>query len=247
MSSPKSFNAIAPFYDVLMSSVPYHIWVSYYELLLAQLEAEPRTILDVCCGTGNVTEILAQKGYEMAGVDLSAPMIVEAQRKARVANLKIDYLAEDAATFDFGRKFQAAFSFFDSFNYITDLGHLSRAIGRVAAHLEPGSSFVFDLNTAYAFEKKMFDQTDTRKKAPVKYKWVGNYDPKTRVIRVAMDFEHEGVKYREEHVQRAHSEDEMTTMLVDHGFVDIEFFDSYTLDPPMPSSDRIHCACRLRQ
>lgn len=246
MSGPKSFNAIAPFYDELMASVPYHIWVSYYELLLAQMEAEPASILDVCCGTGNVTEILAGKGFEMAGVDLSEPMICEAQRKAKAMGLNIEYQACDAAAFDFGRKFDAAFSFFDSFNYITDLGHLSKAIGRVAAHLKPGATFVFDLNTAYAFEKKMFDQVDTRKKARVKYKWVGKYDPKTRVIRVAMDFEHVGTKFHEEHVQRAHTEDEMTAMLVDHGFGDIEFFDSYTLDPPMPTSDRVHCICRLR-
>lgn len=242
---PQSFGPIAPHYDLLMSQVPYGMWASYYQLLLAQQGVLPDSILDVCCGTGALCEILTEEGFEMAGVDLSEPMILEAKRKAREQGLEIQYLAADAALFDFGRTFDAAFSFFDSFNYILDLGQVGRAFHRVAEHLRPGGSFIFDLNTAYAFEQKMFDQNNTKKKAPVRHKWKGDYDRTTRVIRVHMDFWVGEEHFVETHIQRAHQVHELVPMLEAAGFGKIEVFDSYTLEPPRASSDRIHVACLL--
>lgn len=234
------FTAIAPYYNELMGGVDYEMWADYLLLLLTMREKYPQTVLDVCCGTGAVSELLAQMHYKVFGVDISAPMIEEAQK--RVANFPehLEFLACDAATFDLGRKFDAAFSFFDSFNYITDLGHLQRVFENVARHMESGAPLIFDLNTAYAFEAKMFDQEDTRKKAKVQYKWVGDYDPGSRIIRVNMQFWVEGRDFSELHVQRAHSEDEIVDLLDNAGFTDIAIFDSYTLERPRKRSDRNH-------
>lgn len=239
-----SFGPIAAFYDELMQGVPYRMWVDYYRLLLEQLEVNPRRLLDVCCGTGNVAELLADRGYTVAGVDLSPAMIEAARRKATELDYDIRYEAADAAEFDLGETFDGAYSFFDSLNYITDLGQLHRALTRVAAHLEPGGTFVFDLNTAYAFEQRMFNQQDTRKKARVQYNWVGDYDPASRIIRVAMEFWVDGERVVEEHVQRAHRPEEMTEMLAKAGFSDVRIYDSYTLDPPRRRSDRNHYTAR---
>jgi len=239
-----SFGPIAPFYDQLMHQVPYGMWMSYYELLLITQEVHPRKYLDVCCGTGTCAEQLAAVGNAVAGIDLSAPMIEEARRKAELAGLQIRYEAMDAASFDLGESFEAAYSFFDSFNYITDLGRLGSAFKRVAAHLDPGGSFIFDLNTAYAFEKKMFDQEDTRKKTAVQYKWVGDYDATSRVIHVHMTFWVDGKEFREVHIQRAHREEEVIDLLLAANFTDIVVYDAYTLEPPRKKSDRVHVACR---
>lgn len=237
-----SFGPIAPFYDQLMQSVPYRMWAGYYELVLAQQCVKPRKLLDVCCGTGSMAELLVSKGYQVAGFDISEPMVEEARRKAAGRGLGIRYEVADAATVDLGARFDAAYSFFDSLNYITDLGRLAMAFERIREHLVPGGSLVFDLNTAYAFEQKMFDQQDTRKKSRVRYNWKGDYDPVSKVIRVAMEFWYEGEKYVETHVQRAHSPDEVESLLGRAGFEEIQVFDAYTLDPPRKRSDRIHVA-----
>lgn len=223
-----------------MRSVPYRMWSGYYLLLLSQQGVKPKRILDVCCGTGVVTEMLHREGFQMAGVDLSAPMIEEARRKAAKKKLPIRYECQDAAEIDLGETFDAAYSFFDSLNYITDPERLAMAIKRVAAHLEPGGSFIFDLNTDFAFEQQMFDQKQTNARAKVRYDWRGHWDPIRRIIRVEMKFWRGGEEFYEEHVQRAHSDEEIRAMLFDAGFMDVCSYHSYTLDRPRRTSDRIH-------
>ena len=67
-----SFGPVAPFYDQLMASVPYSMWVSYYQLLLAHQDIYPKRLLDVACGTGILAELLHAEAYEVTGFDLSA-------------------------------------------------------------------------------------------------------------------------------------------------------------------------------
>src|SRR5436305_5704907 len=102
-----------------MESVPYRMWVSYYLLLLSQQDVHPKRILDVCCGTGTMCELLEYEGFRMTGIDLSQPMIDRAREKASLAMKKIRYECMDASSFELGEKFDAAYSFFDSLNYIT--------------------------------------------------------------------------------------------------------------------------------
>jgi ubiquinone/menaquinone biosynthesis C-methylase UbiE len=235
-----SFGPVTPYYDELMKQVPYRMWVGYYLLLLSQQDAHPKRILDVCCGTGTMCEMLTDESYQMAGFDLSGGMIEEARRKARRKKLDIRYEVMDAAEADMGDTYDAAFSFFDSLNNIVRPDRLQAAFHRVAAHLPPGGSFIFDLNTAYAFEAKLFDQENLRANAKLKYKWVGDWNPETRIITVDMQFWYRGEAFHEVHTQRAYDEEEVREMLNNAGFTSIRAYHSYTLNPPRYSSDRLH-------
>jgi len=237
-----SFGRLAPYYDELMSVVPYRMWVGYFLLLLSKLAVRPRSILDVCCGTGTMCEMLHQEGFEMTGIDLSPHMIEVARQKAARKGYPIRYETMDACTFELGRTFGAALSFFDSLNNILDPERFLQALRRVHAHLEPGGAFVFDLNTAYAFEQRLFDQRNLRPSARLRYDWVGDYDPQTRVITVHMTFWKDGEEFREVHRQRAYTDDEVRSMLEEAGFVDVRGYTSYTLDPIRRKSDRVHYA-----
>lgn len=240
-----SFGPVAPHYDLLMANVPYDMWAGYYRLLLTRHELDPDTLLDVCCGTGTLAELLTEAGYRVSGFDLSEAMITEARKKAIRQGLDIRYWVADATTVDLGERFQGAYSFFDSLNYITTLEGLQSALGRVAAHLEPGGSFIFDINTPFAFEQRMFDQEDQRKRALIKYSWKGEYDPESRIIRVEMAFERSGEEFCETHIQRAHSDDEIREALRASGFASCTAYDSYTLDRPRKRSDRVHYVAQM--
>lgn len=236
----ESFGPIASFYDELMQAVPYRMWAGYYLLLLSHQGVRPRTMLDVCCGTGTMCELLTEEGFQLSGFDVSAPMIAEARRKAARKRLDVRYEVADAATFEMEETYDAAFSFFDSLNYITDPAKLSAAIKQVAKHLEPGGSFIFDLNTAYAFEANLFNQQQLSGKKRLRYQWRGDWNPGTRLIHVYMKFWKDGEEFEEIHVQRAYSDEEIRSMLTDAGFGLIRAFHSYSLNPPRYKSDRLH-------
>jgi ubiquinone/menaquinone biosynthesis C-methylase UbiE len=235
-----SFGPIAPHYDVLMANVPYDMWAGYYRLLLSKHGADPDTLLDVCCGTGTIAELLTQSGYTVTGFDLSQAMIDEAQQKAIAKKLEIAYHQADVCTLQLNQTFEGAYSFFDSLNYITTTDGLCAAIKSVAHHLEPGATFIFDVNTEYAFTQRLFDQGDQRKKALIKYDWRGDYNPESRIIQVTMNFDRQGEQFQEVHIQRAHSDEEIRQALADAGFSHAFAYDSYTLDRPNKRSDRTH-------
>ena len=238
----ESFGPVAPYYDELMRSVPYRMWTSYYLLLLAHQNVRPKQILDVACGTGTMCEMLVEEGMSMAGFDLAPGMIARAREKAFEKGVDIRYEVADARTFAMGEPFEAAFSFFDSLNNILEPEGVLETFKRVAAHLPSGGSWIFDLNTAYAFEERMFDQR-SGPRAKLKYDWIGSYDKPSRIITVDMKFRYEGEEFHEVHRQRAHPRDEVISMLEEAGFGEIRTFHSYTLNPVRHKSDRVHYAC----
>ena len=237
-----SFGPVAPYYDELMRSVPYRMWTSYYLLLLAHQGVRPHRILDVCCGTGTMCELLVDEGKTMAGFDLAPGMIERARSKAEEKNLDVRYEVADARTVDMGEEYDAAFSFFDSLNNILEPEGVFQSFQRVAAHLPSGASWIFDLNAAYAFEERMFDQRSNAR-SKLRYDWKGEYDKASRIITVDMKFWYEGQAFTEVHRQRAHPKDEVESMLKEAGFSEIRTFHSYTLNPVRLKSDRVHYAC----
>jgi ubiquinone/menaquinone biosynthesis C-methylase UbiE len=245
MSHPEvtSFTEIAEFYDDLMKPVPYRMWSSYYLLLLSMQGQKPKSVLDACCGTGTLTHMLTHEGLEVEGFDLSEPMIRQARLKAERRKMPLRFEVANACTVDMGRQYDAALCFFDSFNNITDPQDLLKAFQRIAAHLPSGGSFIFDLNLAYAFEQKMFNQQDMSKSSKVRYRWRGDYNPRTFIIQVNMQFWVGDQEFTETHTQRAYEIEEVVDLLDEAGFRDIRVFESYTLNPPREKSDRVHFAC----
>ncbi len=248
-SSPSEpFHAVAPYYDRLMRGIPYIWWFHYIEVLLEHVFDEPEafcphTVLDLCCGTGNLTELFHLNGYEVVGVDISAPMIEQARHKAELKGYPIVYYVQDAAELELPRIFDLVVSVFDSLNNILEPTRLAQCFQRVYRHLNTPGAFVFDLNTEYAFVHRMFDQSELRRTAPVRYRWRSHYDPSTRLCTVRMEFwVREGEQERyfvEMHQQRAYAEKEIRAMLQEAGFRKVHAFDAYTLDPPTRRSDRV--------
>lgn len=239
------FTAIAPHYDALMRGVPYRQWVRYLHQLLDRRKTKPRRVLDLACGTGNVAEILAASGHEVTGVDLSAPMIDSARRKAEKKRLRIDYFVQNAAELDLPTApFDLCVSLFDSLNYILDPTDLRKAIHRVYAHLAPGALFIFDINSEFALANSFFDQDNLLTNDRLRYVWRSSFDPDSRQCAIRMRFFLRGrngvdQEFREVHRQFAYREAELRDMLAEAGFTNVETFHAYSLRPVGPTTDRI--------
>ncbi len=243
-SKSEPFQQVAPYYDLLMREIPYLWWLHYIEVLLEHHERpEVQSVLDLCCGTGNLTELLYVSGYKAVGVDLSEPMIQRARQKAHEQGYAIRYSVQDASELDLPETFDLAVSLFDSLNNIIQPERFAECMRRVYRHLNPRGLFIFDLNTEYAFKEKLFDQSNRRSRSPLRYHWRSEYDPSTRLCTVRMEFwVREGNQERyfvEIHRQRAYSNREVEAMLKEAGFSEVYIYDAYSLDPPTNRSDRV--------
>jgi len=240
-----SFGPVAAYYDHLMAGVPYHAWADYLERLWKRHAATPRAVLDLACGTGTVTRLLAQRGYQAVGVDLSAAMLEAARAKTQAQGLSLPFVQQDAADLDlYGELFDSVICLFDSLNYILDALRLQQAFARVFHHLQPGGTFIFDVNTEYALAEGMFNQSCSRKDEALHYRWRSRYNPQTRICTVNMHFSYdagtgERELFQEVHKQRAYYKEDLAEWLLNAGFAEVSVYDAYSLERPKKRSDRL--------
>lgn len=246
-ASSESFETIGPYYDALMSTVPYASWVDYVEALLRRFEHRPRTILDLACGTGKVGAELARRGYpRVFGIDLSEGMvrIATETRRLRAA-------VQDARALGLRQGgLDLVVSLYDSLNYVLEPEGLLACFQGVHGGLRSDGLLIFDLNTIRALALDLFTQDNLRSSAALQYSWRSEWDPEARLCTVRMWFrwrrdgkEHEFV---EVHRQRGHADDEVRAMLAEVGFEVLAVYDAYCFDPLHDRSTRAFYVARRR-
>ena len=116
----EAYTSFASVYDIFMDNVPYEEWGEYLRGLLEEYGAESGLVVELGCGTGAMTEILAGYGYDMIGVDNSEEMLELAMDKKLASGHDILYLLQDMREFELYGTVRAAVSVCDSVNYITE-------------------------------------------------------------------------------------------------------------------------------
>ena len=154
-----AYTSFARVYDAFMDNIPYEEWGRYIRSLLEEYGVRERLVLDLGCGTGSMTEVLAGYGYDMIGVDLSADMLEIAMEKRQQSGHDILYLQQDMRSFELYGTVAAVVCVCDSMNYILEEEDLTEVFRLVNNYLDPGGIFVFDLNTVYKYEELLGDAT----------------------------------------------------------------------------------------
>lgn len=149
----ESYTSFAQVYDMFMDNVDYSAWSKYLIQLLKEYQVEDGLVLDLGCGTGNMTELLAEEGYDMIGVDNSEDMLEIASEKRAESGLNILYLLQDMREFELYGTVKAVVSICDSINYILEEDDLREVFSLVNNYLDPKGMFIFDLNTKYKYEQ----------------------------------------------------------------------------------------------
>lgn len=241
------FTSLAPYYDELMSHVPYHKWVDYVLKICKRHKHTPQRILDCACGTGNVTYELARRGFEATGVDISQDMIDIARGKSTFAAPTPRFFQADLSemnlTPETGYQFDTITCLYDSLNYLTRPELLQQAFARIRQHILPNGLFIFDMNAPYAFETDMFTQSDLSPSRQLRYDWVAHFDRQTRLCTVDMTYyrrmeDGTSLRFQETHCERSYSMIEIVQFLNAAGWQLVESFDSYRLVPPHARSER---------
>ena len=242
-----AYKNLAASYDRLTNDVDYEATVEFYMEILRREGLSPRTVVDLACGTGSVTEILARKGYRVTGVDMSEEMLTEAAMKTMDMLEPPVYSCQLLQNLRLPRGVDMAVCALDSLDYILDPADCKEAIRRAYKALNPGGIFIFDVNTPEKL-RAMDDQVFLDEDDDVYCVWRGEFDEETNICSYGMDlFQREGKMWRrsfEEHREYAYSQEQLTGFLKDAGFTHIEVYADRLFEAPREGEQRIYFKAR---
>ncbi|MFJ7854293.1 class I SAM-dependent DNA methyltransferase [Peribacillus frigoritolerans] len=166
-----TYERFAYVYDELMKDAPYEKWLMILTAKLEQYGIGGRKVLDLACGTGEMTVELAQHGFEVTGVDLSDEMLLVANEKAVKLGLSIPLFQQNMAELEGLGQFDCVTIFCDSLNYLRDEEDIVKTFSRVREHLKDGGLFMFDIHSLYKMEEIFSDHTFAVNGEEVSYIW----------------------------------------------------------------------------
>lgn len=248
----EAYSGFALCYDALMSEVDYEAWTDRLMAAAAKHGARPRKIADLACGTGGITNALAQRGYEVTGIDISQPMLSIAQDKAYEAHLKVRYLLQDITALKLHKPVELMTMINDGINYIPDAAQLALVFEHMAGALMPGGLALIEYSTPYKLEHVLGHTTIAESDEEISMIWENHFDPDKATQTMALTFflrdEENPALYErffETHVQHAHEAVTLTSLAASW-FECLEILDSETMGPLEANSERALLILRRR-
>ncbi|MEF9839483.1 MAG: class I SAM-dependent methyltransferase [Lachnospiraceae bacterium] len=246
----EAYTSFAAVYDTFMDDVPYREWAAYLQELLLQYEVSEGLVLDLGCGTGAITQLLAAQGYEMIGVDYSEEMLQIAMDKSKQAGYDILYLLQDMREFELYGTVKAVISICDSINYITEETELIEVFRLVNNYLDPGGIFIFDFNTTYKYREVMGNQTIAENRETCSFIWDNYYYEEEEMneyqLTLYISTEEKDLyrRFEETHYQKAYDLADMERLIRTSGLQFVTAYDAFTKQEPTNQSERIYVIAR---
>ena len=254
------YGSFACVYDKFMDNVPYKEWGKYLKSLLEEQGISDGLVLELGCGTGSLTEILADAGYDMIGIDNSYEMLeVANEKKLDTGHESILYLMQDMREFELFGTVNAIVCVCDSINYLTELSDITHVFRLANNYLESKGIFICDFKTRHYFKDVVADSTIAEDRDDVSFSWDNYYDTETDINELALslflpEYPESGIepddecplyrKYQEFHYQRGLTLDDMRTCVADSGMELVAMYDAFTWLPATDSSERVYVVAR---
>ncbi len=228
------YKYFAEIYDEFQD-MDYRKYTDYICEIFNKYNIKPSLVLDLGCGTGNVTIPLAKRGYDMIGVDLSCEMLDIAREKAQSEGLDILFLNQDMTEFELYGTVDAIVSSLDSINYITDDDGIKSLFKNLENYLNPGGIVVFDVNTEYKLKAVLGNNTFTDENDDVFYIWQNFYDENEKICCFDLNFfekREDGAydRFSEYHEERAYTSDDIKKLSQEVGLEFISEFKEFTFE-----------------
>lgn len=252
----EAYSSFARVYDLFMDNVPYEEWCKYIKGLLQEYDIREGLVLDLGCGTGKLTRLLAKAGYDMIGVDNAEEMLeiareAEYDREAGGEEARSDilYLLQDMRSFELYGTVCAVISTCDSMNYILEEDDLREVFRLVNNYLDPAGIFIFDLNTLYKYRELLGETTISENREEGSFIWDNYYDEKSGINEYDLTLfirEDEQLyrKYEETHYQRCYDLETIRRLLAEAGMEFVAAYDAFTRESVKEDSERIYVIAR---
>ena len=241
-----SYFSLASYYDLLTDDVDYGAFADYYEEMFRKYGGEVKTVLDLACGTGTLTCILAERGYEMIGIDASEEMLAVAADKAEGKSFAIEpmWLNQSVQELDLYGTVDAAVCSLDGINYVPE-DELDTVFNRLKLFIRPGGLLIFDINTPQklrGLDGQLFVDEDE----DVLCLWRAEFDEDENACYYGMDiFTHDAdttplwKRYFEEHIEYAHGTEMLLEKLKNAGFETAAVEGELTRESPAEDEQRV--------
>lgn len=238
------YNKFAQIYDELMDDFDYEKWYMYIEEIFKKYEKSPKKIMEMACGTGNISYYFAKNGYKLTSFDISDDMLAKAYEKLkRFKNVKI--LNQNMIDFKLNDKYEGIISLCDSINYILKKEDLKKTFENVYNHLDSDGIFIFDINSYYKLKNIIGNNTFVEDRGNIYYIWQNEYEDEKDISNFYLTFfqseeGHAFERFDENHRERAYKTDDIQNLLLSVGFKSVDIYEGFTFDKPRAKSERIN-------
>ncbi len=245
-----AYTSFASVYDTFMDNIPYKEWAEYLIGLIKEYGIHDGLVLDLGCGTGNMTELLATSGYDMIGIDNAEEMLEIAMEKRAKSGHDILYLLQDMRKFELYGTVKAIVSICDSINYITEEEDLLEVFRLVNNYLDPKGIFIFDFNTVYKYSEVLGNQTIAEDRDECSFIWDNYYYEDAQINEYELSLFIKEVdsdlyrKYQETHFQKAYNLETIKGLIEKSGLEYITAYDAFTKNAPSEISERVYVVAR---
>jgi ubiquinone/menaquinone biosynthesis C-methylase UbiE len=241
-----AYEGLAAIYDHVMRHVDYAEWARYIDSIFKRHGAEPATLVDLACGTGNVTMQLNHLGYSISGVDRSGAMVQVAQSKSESLGNPVNFCRGDLRQLDGVGPFDAAVCLYDSFNYLTTCTDVALALAEVHKVLEPRGMFIFDVCTERNSVLHFQDVQESEQGPDFVYSRRSYYDREQKMQFNSFEIRFDGQEsmVTETHAQRIYAHEELVELIGKSQFDLVGAYDGFTFADGSDESDRVHFILR---
>lgn len=243
------YDRFAEVYDLFMDEIPYGEWCDFLCGLLLEQGVKDGLLLELGCGTGTMTELLARRGYDMTGLDSSPEMLQKALEKRDESGLPILYLCQDMRDFELYGTMAAVVAVCDTMNYLTEDEDVLDTLRLVNNYLDPGGVFIFDLKTLHYYRDVLGDRTEAVNEEEASYIWENSFSEDDNINEYALTiFEKrsDGLyeKAEEYHLQRAFTIGEIRELAEEAGLEFVSAREAVTGAEPSETSERVYVILR---
>lgn len=238
-----SYGIFANYYDTLTSNIPYDIRGEYFNVLIEKYKGKGGFLVDLACGTGSLSEVMYDLGYDVMGIDMSCDMLSIAMDKKYDNGKDIMYVCQDMRELELYGSMDICLCALDSINHVIDKNDVQAIFNKVSYYLDEDGLFIFDVNTPYKHQEILKNNTFIYDYDEVYCIWQNNLK-KENVIEISLDLfckneDNTYSKFEESFSERSYSHNEILTFIENSKLTLVDFFAEDSFEKPKETTQRV--------